>query len=105
MTDAKPETFIRNARMRSWAMPPFSPERTTLSAADWPALDGGGTMWHFITAPGHCYVPISMQAQRVTCDVPMNYSVLPEGAAAAERMRGIWFVGLVEAYKTSVCLL
>jgi len=98
-------TFVLD-RFPDWSHPPWSPEPTMHNfIADWQLADGGGTCWHFTGVPGNCYVPISMQAQRLTCQMPLNYTVLPDADLAIRNMQGTWFVGLVEAYQASQCLL
>jgi len=81
-----------------------SPYYALNSTAGWAHFDGGGTLEHFTDVPYNCYVPISMQAQRLTCHMPLNYSVLPSADLAVSNMKGSWFVGLVEAYQASICL-
>lgn len=95
----------RAFRQVAWSLPPFSPEPSTVDRHDWPNNDGGGTIWHYSDVPHHCYSPISMQSQRMTCGMPLNYTTMPDAALAVEKMQSTWFVGLVEAYQASACLL
>jgi len=105
VSDSLTEPYIRWLRMQAWQSPPFSPEYHRLYPYQWPRLDGGGTCWHFVHVPFQCYVPISLQTQRLVCDTPLNYTEMPDAELAVRNMQDLWFVGIVEAYEPSMCLL
>lgn len=80
---------------------------------EWLALRDGGVLLNstvngMFTMPFRCYSPINMQSQRFTCRHPYAY---PRNASeidvglAIQRMHATWFVGLMEAYRESLCLL
>lgn len=99
------EGLVRHARMAAWSAPPFVPSFTWLRESDWPRLDGGGTIWHFVKAPFQCYSPFSFQTQRLSCQNAMEWPETPNISAEVDNVDSAWFVGLVEQYQASVCLL
>lgn len=53
----------------------------------------------------NCYAPLNVQTQRLTCE---DRDVHPEEVntqLAIENLNSLWFIGIVEEYETSVCLL
>jgi len=99
------ETTIRQVRMAAWGLPPWSEALESLDTTHWPELDGGGTIWHFVQVPFQCYSPLSLQSQRLTCRRPLEYPEHIDAELAVRNMQAAWFVGLVEAYQESICLL
>mmetsp|Transcript_14754 Transcript_14754/g.33543 ORF Transcript_14754/g.33543 Transcript_14754/m.33543 type:complete len:357 (+) Transcript_14754:56-1126(+) len=102
------EVVVRNMRMKAWEVPPFSPREGVKNLKkDWPKLDGGGTLWHHVRVPYQCYVPINPQSYRLSCDreSPMDMSKGVDSELAVQNMRKAWFVGIVEEYQVSFCLL
>mmetsp|Transcript_109930 Transcript_109930/g.328695 ORF Transcript_109930/g.328695 Transcript_109930/m.328695 type:complete len:366 (-) Transcript_109930:49-1146(-) len=99
------EHDMRKSRILAWSSPPFSPEQSFLDEKDWTSLDGGGTIWHHAKVPFQCYSPLNFQTQRLTCSKPMEWPERPNFELALQRVESTWFVGLVEKYQASVCLL
>uniref|UniRef100_A0A7S2G1F3 Uncharacterized protein n=1 Tax=Alexandrium andersonii TaxID=327968 RepID=A0A7S2G1F3_9DINO len=99
------EKVVRSVRINSWQDPPFSPQHTRLREADWPQLDGGGTIWHHGKIPYACYTPINPQSHRLTCDQAMNIPPEQDAELAIRNMKESFFVGILEAYQASICLL
>lgn len=94
-------------RIGALSSPPFSPwENTPLDInTQWPELDGGGTLEHSAFFPYHCFSPINLQTQRLTCEMPMVYPQMQDLGLAVKNMQSTWFVGIVERYQESICLL
>lgn len=100
------ESKIRKSRKATWGEPPFVPEVRALSLQNWPVLDGGGTLWHMINMPYECYRPVNPQTQRMTCQKPLDFpEEEPSVELAIQNMNQTYFVGIVEAYQSSLCLL
>eukprot|EP00747_Dinoflagellata_sp_TGD_P200919 gnl/TRDRNA2_/TRDRNA2_74364_c1_seq1.p1 gnl/TRDRNA2_/TRDRNA2_74364_c1~~gnl/TRDRNA2_/TRDRNA2_74364_c1_seq1.p1 ORF type:complete len:266 (+),score=38.73 gnl/TRDRNA2_/TRDRNA2_74364_c1_seq1:85-798(+) len=106
------ERLVRKARITAWSSPPYSPEARHLNEADWPNLLGGGTIWQHTRVPFNSYVPINFQSHRFTCKTPMNFTELFTAAAehemaagAVSNMESAMFVGVLEQYQVSMCVL
>eukprot|EP00420_Gonyaulax_spinifera_P023321 CAMPEP_0197901900 /NCGR_PEP_ID=MMETSP1439-20131203/52170_1 /TAXON_ID=66791 /ORGANISM="Gonyaulax spinifera, Strain CCMP409" /LENGTH=356 /DNA_ID=CAMNT_0043522889 /DNA_START=48 /DNA_END=1118 /DNA_ORIENTATION=+ len=102
------EVLLRSLRMKRWEAPPFAPREGTKNLQkDWLRLDGGGTLWHHVNAPFQCYVPINPQSYRLQCDgeSPMDMSKRIDNELAVHNLREAWFVGILEEYQASLCLL
>lgn len=54
--------------------------------------------------PGKCYYPINLQTQRLTCKKPSEFPREPDKDGALRTVRGVWFVGIADAYDESLCL-
>mmetsp|Transcript_86539 Transcript_86539/g.242342 ORF Transcript_86539/g.242342 Transcript_86539/m.242342 type:complete len:655 (+) Transcript_86539:161-2125(+) len=61
--------------------------------------------WCFSTLPYACYSPIDLQSQRLTCRRAYDYPETIDSDLAIWNMESAFFVGLVEAYQESLCLL
>jgi len=63
--------------------------------------------WCFSTLPYACYSPIDLQTQRLTCEAGKAYDYPEEQdlSRAVSNMASTFFVGIVEAYQESICLL
>jgi len=79
----------------------------------WVAMVDAGTANGYLPQSGvqpqgtypSCYAPLNVQTQRFTCE---DRDVHPEQVSselAIANMQSMWFLGLVEEYDTSVCLL
>jgi len=99
------ETWVRSWRVSAWSRPPFSPEGVFLDEKDWLSLDGGGTIWHFLKVPFQCYSPLNFQTQRLSCQKAMDFPAKPHLDVALDRLGSAWFVGILEQYQASICLL
>jgi len=55
--------------------------------------------------PFKCYSPLNLQSQRFTCETANKYSDKLNVDRAVENMQASFFVGIVEAYQESMCLL
>lgn len=55
--------------------------------------------------PFKCYNPVDMQSQRLTCDLPLKYPQHVNATLALRNLQFAAFVGLVEAYPESTCVL
>jgi len=100
------ETSVRNMRMAAWGFPPFSRgPYTKLNPSEWPRLDGGGTVLHATQLPFRCYSAINPQVQRLTCSKALTLPATYDPELAVRNMQDLAFVGLTEAYQSSICLL
>lgn len=99
------ELHRRTVRVKAWSKPPYSARKTTLKEAEWPQLCGGGTIWQHAHVPFMCYSPINVQTQRMSCSHPMVYPEKMDLDLAMRNMREASFVGILEAYQSSMCLL
>jgi len=89
-----------------WRDPPFSRNPSTLlNISDWNHLDGGGTLWHATGLPYNCYSAINPQVLRLTCTKPWELPETYNAQLAIQRMEAYSFVGIVEAYQPSLCIL
>jgi len=59
----------------------------------------------FTDLPFKCYNPTDLQVQRLTCERPFKYPKESDTEQAIMNMQETWFVGLLEAYQESLCLL
>jgi len=57
------------------------------------------------SVPFKCYNPVNMQVQRMTCQKPYNYPLHADENLAIRNMQSAAFVGIVEAFHESACLL
>lgn len=55
--------------------------------------------------PFSCYNPVDLQVQRMSCEKPFSYPDHADVDLAVRNMKSAKFVGLVEAYHESLCLL
>lgn len=61
--------------------------------------------WCFSTLPFACYSPVNLQAQRLTCKKAYDYAEKVDMRYAIGNLDDAFFVGIVEAYQESICLL
>jgi len=59
----------------------------------------------YSTLPFHCYNPFNMQTHHLTCQLPFKYRRKLDVKQAVQNMQDSWYVGIVEAYQESVCLM
>jgi len=57
------------------------------------------------SVPFKCYNPVDMQIQRMSCLKPYNYPMRADTDLAIRNMQHAAFVGVVEAFHESACLL
>mmetsp|Transcript_68494 Transcript_68494/g.155212 ORF Transcript_68494/g.155212 Transcript_68494/m.155212 type:complete len:343 (-) Transcript_68494:75-1103(-) len=58
----------------------------------------------YSTLPFHCYNPMNLQTQHLTCENPFTYPEAQDAEKAIANMKESWFVGVSEAYQESICL-
>eukprot|EP00933_Yihiella_yeosuensis_P054030 TRINITY_DN52366_c0_g1_i1.p1 TRINITY_DN52366_c0_g1~~TRINITY_DN52366_c0_g1_i1.p1 ORF type:complete len:230 (+),score=35.96 TRINITY_DN52366_c0_g1_i1:69-692(+) len=52
----------------------------------------------------NCFRPIDLQSHHLTCESPRLYAPFVDTNLAIRNMRTMWFVGLQEYYRESLCL-
>jgi len=57
------------------------------------------------STPFGCYNPVDLQSHRMSCERPHSYTKESDDIAAIRNMQAAYFLGLVEAYHESLCLL
>jgi len=70
-----------------------------------PRIDLGCVATYNSSVPFKCYNPVNLQVQRMTCERPYLYPAHANEGLAVRNMHSAAFVGIVEAFQESVCLL